>query len=357
MARKLRVGVIGTGFGSQVQLPAFRAHPRVELVALASGQPGKAAAVAGRFGVPLAFDDYTALVKADLDLVSITTPPDLHHPMTMAALARGRHVICEKPMALSAVQAGEMLHEAERRGVIHLIDHELRFNPTRRRIKSLIDEGFIGYPRYALFYSASGRADSTRPWTWWSDAARGGGILGAFGSHQIDLLRHLLGEIGAVSGTVATYGKTRRDQGSEEVRAVTADDYAAFALRFVSGATGVAMISGVAAHPSGPRLELSGDGGTLVLDDKDRLWGARRGREFEELTVPETLSMPPGMDYSPLWGLSFVRLVDHVVSVALDGAPVPPAATFRDGLQVQRVIDAIRASSQDGWLPVLPPDR
>ncbi len=185
MARKLRVGVIGTGFGSQVQLPAFRAHPRVEIVALASGQPGKAAAVAGRFGVPLAFDDYTALVKADLDLVSITTPPDLHHPMTMAALARGRHVICEKPMALSAVQAGEMLQEAERRGVIHLIDHELRFNPTRRRIKSLIDEGFIGHPRHALFYSASGRADSTRPWTWWSDAARGGGILGAFGSHTV----------------------------------------------------------------------------------------------------------------------------------------------------------------------------
>ncbi len=357
MAKKLRVGVIGTGFGQQVQIPAFRAHPRVELVAIASGRPGKARAIADSFGIRHAFDDYGRLVKADLDLVSITTPPDLHHPMTMIALAAGRHVLCEKPMALSTPQAVEMLDEAERRKVIHLIDHELRFNPTRRKIKSLVADGFIGRPQHALITSAGTRAGPARPWTWWSDATRGGGILGAFGSHQIDLLRYWLGEIEAATGTVATYVRTRRVPETEELRPVTADDFTACTVRFTSRAIGVVVISGVAVHPTGPRLELWGDEGTLHLDERDRLWGARRGRQFEELTVPETISLPPGMDYSSLWGASFVRLVDHMVGVVLDGVPVAPAATFRDGVQVQRIMDAIRGSSSDEWVSVPPPDR
>jgi len=203
MATKLRVGVIGTGFGSTVQIPAFRAHPRVEVVAVASGRPGKARKVAEEFGVPHAFDAYADLVPADLDLVSITAPPDLHHPMTMAAVAAGRHVLCEKPMALSAAEAAEMLAAAERARVVHLIDHELRFNPNRRKVKRLIAEGFLGQPRHALITAMSpGRRDPTLPWGWWYDAARGGGLLGAVGSHQIDLLRYWLGEIESASGTL-----------------------------------------------------------------------------------------------------------------------------------------------------------
>ncbi len=357
MLRKLRVGVIGTGFGSQVHIPAFRAHPRVEVVAVASGRPGKARTVADAFGIRHAFDDYTAMVKADLDLVSITAPPYLHHPITMTALAAGRHVICEKPMALSAVQAVEMLHEAVQRKVIHIIDHQLRFNLTRRKIKSLVEEGFIGQPLHALITAASNRADPTRPWTWWSDSERGGGILGAFGSHQIDLLRYWLGEVEASSGAVGTYVKARRAPDTEGLHSVTSEDFTTFRLRFPSGAIGVVMISGVAVHPMGPRLELWGDEGTLILDERERLWGARRGRELEDLTVPETLNAPPGMDYPAPWGVSFVRVVDHVVGAVLDGTPVAPAATFRDGLQVQRVMDAIYETAQGGWGLIPPPDR
>src|SRR5581483_3075131 len=123
MAQHLRVGVIGTGFGSLVQIPAFQAHPRVEVVAVASGTPGKARAIAGRTGIPHAFDRWEALVEADLDLVSITAPPALHRPMALAALDAGRHVVCEKPMALSTAEAEEMLGRAERARRLHVIDH------------------------------------------------------------------------------------------------------------------------------------------------------------------------------------------------------------------------------------------
>ncbi|MBI2467335.1 MAG: Gfo/Idh/MocA family oxidoreductase [Candidatus Rokubacteria bacterium] len=355
MPSKLRVGVIGTGFGSTVQIPAFQAHPRVEVAALASGQPGKARAVADRFGIPHAFDAWADLAKAELDLVSITAPPWLHHPMTLAALGAGRHVLCEKPMALSAAEALEMLETAERARVVHLIDHELRFNPNRRKVRALIADGFVGRPRHVLITQVGpGRSDPTRPWTWWSDASRGGGLLGALGTHQIDLLRYWLGEIEAVSGAVEVYVKQRPVEGGAH-RAVTAEDFTSFSLRFASGAVGTVVLSAVTAHPRGPRLEVWGEEGTLYLDEAERLWGARRGRDLEELTERETLAPPSGMEYPTLWGLGFVRLVDHVVAALLDGGPVAPAATFRDGLQVQRAMDAIREAARSGWARVPAP--
>jgi predicted dehydrogenase len=350
MARMLRVGVIGTGFGASVQIPAFRANPRVQVVAVASGQPGKARKVADEFGVPHAFDTYPDLVRADLDLVSITAPPHLHHPMATAAFAAGRHVLCEKPMAVSAGEAAEMLAAAERAGRIHVIDHELRFNPNRRKVRRLIAEGFVGRPRHVLVTLVGpGRADPTRPWTWWADAVQGGGLLGAVGSHQIDLLRYWLGDVERVMGVTATYIRERPDPEGRGHRPVTADDFTSFILRFPSGAVASVLLSAVAAHGRGPRLEVWGDEGTLVLDEADRLWGAPRGRDLEELTEPETLALPPGMNYVALWGVSFVRLVDHLVAAALDGSPVAPAATFGDGLAVQRVMDAIRVTATTAW--------
>ena len=351
----LRVGVIGTGFGSEVQIPAFKANPRVELVGIASGTPGKARRIADRFGIPHAFDDYRELVQIDLDLVSITTPPFLHHPMTMAALGTGRHVLCEKPMALDVREAEEMLHEAERREVVHVIDHELRFNPNRRKIRTLVHDGAIGRPRHALITVVGpGRSDPARPWMWWSDTAKGGGILGALGSHQIDLLRFCLGEIEAACGTVETYIKERPDPQGGGVRKVTSEDFSAFLLRFQSGAVGTVLLSGVASIQQGPRIEIWGDQGTIVLDQQERLWTGRRGQDLSEVTEPETLEPSPGMEYAKLWGLSFIRLVEHLVGVILDGQPVEPAATFRDGLQVQRTMAAVRASAHRGWVSVSP---
>jgi len=350
---RLRVGIIGTGFGSQVQIPAFRAHPRAEVVAVASGTPGKAARVASRFGIPHAFDDWRDLVRVDLDLVSITPPPAHHHPMALAAVRAGRHVLCEKPMANGVREAAEMLRAAEAAGVVHVIDHELRFNPNRRKIRALVQAGFLGRPRHALITVASaGRADPTRPWDWWSDASQGGGVLGAQGSHQVDLLRYWLGEVTAVTGGTETYIAERPADGAR--RRVSADDFAVCALRFRSGAVGTILLSVVAAHGEGPRIELWGDEGSLRLDARERLWGARRGGEWQELTEPETLAPPPGMEYPALWGLSFVRLADHLVGAILDGTPLEPAATFVDGLQVQQVLDAVRDAGRM-WRELPPP--
>ncbi|HEV8354333.1 MAG TPA: Gfo/Idh/MocA family oxidoreductase [bacterium] len=348
----LRVGVIGTGFGAQVQIPALRAHPRVEVAAVCSGTPGRAESVAAEFDIPQAFDDSAGLIAADVDLVSITTPPHLHHSMALAAAAAGRHVLCEKPMALNAAESAEMLASAEQRGVVHLIDHELRFNPNRRKIKSLIDDGFIGRPRQAMItVVGSRRANPSEPWSWWSDLRQGGGLLNAQGSHQVDLLRYWLGEVESVVGTTRTFIKERPTDDGSTFRTVTSDDAVAYSMRFASGAIGHVTLSAVAAHASGPRAEIWGSEGTLLLD-QERLWGGRRGRDLQEMTDAETLAPAPGMDYAPLWGRSFIRLVDHLVAALLDGAPLAPAATFVDGLKVQQVLDAVRTSTREGWVRI-----
>jgi len=346
----LRVGVIGTGFGRQVQIPAFAAHPRAKVVAVASATPGKAARVAAEFGIPHAFDDWRDLVRTELDLVSITPQPVTHRAMALAAAGAGRHILCEKPMAMDAREADEMLAAASRADVLHVIDHELRFNPNRRKIKNLIDEGFIGLPRHALItIIGSGRSDPDRPWSWWADKSQGGGQLAAQGSHQIDLLRYWLGDIEAVTGRTESFIKERPADGG--ARRVTSDDFTTFALRFRSGAVAAVILSVVAAHPGGPRLELWGEDGSLRLDGDERLWGARRGEEWRELTEPETADAPPGMDYAPLWGLSFVRVTDHLVKAILDGGPVEPAASFADGVAVQRVMDAVKEAGRS-WREV-----
>jgi predicted dehydrogenase len=355
MSKKLRVGIIGTGFGKRVHYPAFAAHPRVEVVALSSGQPGKARAMADSFGVPYAFDQYEGLVQADLDLVTVTAPPALHRPMVLAALLAGRHVLCEKPMALSVPEAEEMLGAAQQAGRVHVIDHEVRFNPNRRKMKALIAEGFIGQPRHALLTQvSSARADPTRRYTWWHDRTRGGGLLGAYGSHQIDLLRYLLGEVAGLSpsaggpaatGMLSTFITHRQEPGGGP-RPVTADDFATFSLRFACGAIGVVLLSVVATHQRGPRLEIWGDEGSLFLEADERLFGGRRGAEVVELTEPETLALPKGMDYDPVWGKAFVRLVDHLAQAILDGSDVAPAATFHDGLAVQRTLCAIEQAAR-----------
>jgi predicted dehydrogenase len=353
MTSRLRVGVIGTGFGALVQIPAFRANPRAEVVAVASGTPGKARRAAETLGVPHAFDDWTKLIAADLDLVSITTPPAFHHSMAVAALDAGRHVLCEKPMAMSGAEAEAMLAKGEGARRVHVIDHELRFNPNRRKARALLHEGFVGAPRHALLTAVNAsRLDPTKPWGWWFDEAQGGGLLGAVGSHQVDLLRYWLGDVAAVGGTADPVVPERPLPDGRGRRPVTADEFTTFSLRFRSGAVATVFLSCVAAHGVGPRIEVWGDEGYLLLDAEDRLWGARRGQALEELSEPERLAPPPGMDYASLWGVSFVRLVDHLVQATLDGAPVAPAATFADGLAVQRVLDAVRQTTRTGWAKV-----
>ena len=344
----LRVGVIGTGFARRVQIPALRLVPGVAVTAIASGSVDRARAVAAEFGIPNAFGSGEALARApEVDLVIVSSTPDAHARHAIAGLEAGKHVLCEKPMALTAREAERMLEVAQRSDGLARIDHELRYEPNRRKVRELIDAGAIGRVLHIEFVlkpylRGDGRPQAfDAPWSWWYDAARGGGILGAVGSHLIDLCRFWTGtEVVDVSGWTATFVPERSDEQGVR-RPVSADDFASFVLRLAGGVVATVTLSTVASHGPGHFAQVTGSGGSLVLTGETTLEVGRPGVALEDVSVSDDLweqTTPNNM-----WARSFVRLMRDLVGV-LEGRPTAgEPATFHDGLAVQRVMDAVRA--------------
>jgi predicted dehydrogenase len=215
----LRIGVIGTGFGRRVQLPALALVPGVTVTAVASRSVERARTVAREFAIPHAFGSGEELARAPgVDLVLVSSTPNLHARHAIAALEAGKHVLCEKPMALDQREAERMLEVAQQSPGLARIDHELRYEPNRRKALQLMQAGAIGRVLHLElvlrpYLRGDGRAQAfDAPWSWWYDAAQGGGILGAVGSHLIDLCRFWTGsEVVEVSGRTATFVPERYD--------------------------------------------------------------------------------------------------------------------------------------------------
>jgi len=344
----VRVGIIGAGFARRVQLPALALVAGAKPVAIASGHRANAEAVAREFGLAHVLTDGMELAASpDVDLVIVSSTPDTHARFAIAALQAGKHVLCEKPMAIDAFEAAQMVTASEQHSDrLAWIDHELRFEPNRRRVRELIRSDAIGELRHIEltlkpYLRGDGRPQaSDAPWNWWFDAARGGGILGAVGSHLIDLCRFWSGnEITYVAGLVETFVTERKDETGTR-RAVTADDFASCVLRTASGTVATITLSTVAHHGPGHFGQVTGREGTLLLSGETKLELGKPGAPLEDISAPDDLSQ--AMTPNNMWARSFVRLLREMVHVIGGGTPQGEPATFRDGWQVQRVLDAVR---------------
>jgi predicted dehydrogenase len=355
------VGVIGTGFGRATQLPAFLATPGVEVVAVVSRSLARAYETAKQFNVRRAFDAADLdrfLALDDLDLVSVSSPPATHRDYTLRSLRAGKHVLCEKPTALDAAEARDMLAAARAAGRLALLDHELRFDATRRRLRDLVRDGYLGHLQHVqVSVESDSRADPARPWSWWSDAAQGGGVLGAIGSHVVDAVRFTFGEVQRGRALLRAVVPERPDPAGGPPRAVTADDYAALWLELEGGATVAAVLSVVSRTPRpGWAMSAHGTLGTLLLEADGILLGRRQGAaEFEPLTPP-AVSPPPealahGLPDTP-WARAFLVFAGEIAGALAEGrTEVPQAADFADGLRAQQVLDALRESARRGdWI-------
>jgi predicted dehydrogenase len=351
----IRTAIIGAGFAKAAYLPALATVEDVELVAIASARIESAQATASSFNIPHFYDDWRTMLDAHpVDLVGIATPPVYHARMTLAALEAGAHVICEKPMALNSDEARQMLEKAETLGRIHMIGHELRFNPNRRKTGQLIRDGYIGEVRHAniVNVTATWGDPASRPaGDWWSLESMGGGRLGANGSHQIDLLRFWMGDLGAVSGQMATMVPARIDKTTGERWTATADDQVSFTAEMRNGALACVFLSGAARHSTGNHVQIFGSEGTIFLSDGDeRLLVARAGEDFVDMSEPDPNAARPGIGKG-IWNVSFVGLIHEVTSAIREGRPTQEGATFVDGLKCQQAMDAVRQSwAERRWI-------
>lgn len=382
---EIGVGLIGTGFMGKSHGLAFRSvsavfrppPAAVRLAVIADVGEDLARSAAEAYGFARWTPDWREVVAApDVDLVDITLPNYLHKEVALAAIAAGKHVYCEKPLANTAADAWEMAEAAERAGVRTMVGFNYLRNPAIALARQIIDGGELGEIRHFRgWFDLDAVADPDAPFSWRFDRAlAGSGALGDLGSHVIAFARHLVGEITRVSAKTAihipsrpagegAYGYRNVAASGAPGRAVENDDVVSALVEFATGASGVIEANRVA---TGRRYDL----GLQVIGSRGSLaFSQQRMHELQLFTAGD----PPGRGglrsvqigpehpwYGHFWPIAGLPLglqelktieVHDLLAGLATGTPVWP--DFREGWQVCRVIDAILESDATGrWIDV-----
>jgi predicted dehydrogenase len=361
-AKNLRVGVIGVGWGSLVLAPAFAVAPGYDVVALCSRNEDRVVAAGAKLGITDTTTDWRAMVaRGDLDVIAVCTPTPLHHEQTLAALRAGKHVLCEKPVALDSAQAREMYEVAEESGLVTGVNFEGRWLRERLPVWELVQNGFLGDAYVARVTSTADYWHPVRPLQseWMYSRSDGGGYLLGLASHDIDYLSALFGPPEAVCADVTTtLPKRTRPDGSE--LAVTADDTSTLLLRMRNGLHAVVSTSMMAPATDRRTLELYGSDGGIVVEG--HIQGAadttvravRTGGEWAD--VPLSTREPDSPVEIPARragaAIRALALMLEDWRPAFAGLPTQ-VPDLRQGWLVARVVEAARASSDGaGWVTI-----
>src|SRR6185437_3139744 len=240
-ASRIRVGIVGAsikGFAPISHIPELRALPDdFEIVALSTTNLTSAEAAAKHHGVPLAFADAEALARhPEVDLVTVCVKAPDHHKPVMAAIAAGKHVYCEWPLAHNTAAAIEMLDAARARGIKHAVGLQGQMDPTINYARDLIAQGFIGRPLAATLIATAPNWGSSLSGVYQADATNGANLLTVTGGHNADLLCHMLGEFRELAGYVVSQRDSIPEQGSDRIIPKTSPDQLA-----ISGLIGDAI--------------------------------------------------------------------------------------------------------------------
>lgn len=360
---KIRVGLIGAnvnyGWGSTAHIPAIKAVPELDLVALCTSRPETAQESAEQFSVGKAYHDYHEMVQdKDIDLVSIATRVPFHYPMAMAALNAGKHVFCEWPLALNSQQSQEMASLAQAKGLRHGVDLQARCSPPIARFKELMAEGYVGQLltfRMSMMLHGAMRAIPSRS-RWITRREDGGTALTIAGGHSLDILNWCLGGVEALSAAVTTSIRHIRFADTGEEVEVTAPDNVAVIFRLASGVTGTAQVSNTAWYGGGWLQEALGSNGRLIATSRGGLQtgpsilsGAiNPEREAVELEVPKRLNWVPELEPT-VAAFHTAQLLRRMAGGIIAGTDIKP--NFHDGAKLHRLLEAIQDSSdKKAWV-------
>ncbi|NGP46139.1 Gfo/Idh/MocA family oxidoreductase [Bacillaceae bacterium SIJ1] len=337
------------------------------LKAIAGRNEDKVKDAAEKLGFESYETDWRKLIERDdIDVVDIVTPNLSHAEIAIAAAKAGKHVICEKPLAMSVNEAQAMLKAVEEAGVIHMISHNYRFAPAVQYAKQLIAEGKLGkIHHFRGVYLQDWLLDPKAPIAWRMKKEMSGyGTHGDIAAHSIDLARFLVGEINEVAGLLKTFVHERPLEGSpDKMETVDVDDASAFIAQFDNGAMGVFEASRFAGgNRNGNRFEINGEKGSIKWDlenlnnlhvyfDDDA--PGQQGFRLINCTEAEH---PYAGAYWPSGHIlgyehTFINLIhDLIESVANGKNPTP---NFKDGVQNQKVLEAVaEASEKKSWVSI-----
>ena len=386
--------MVGYGFIGKVHAHAYRSLPlfyeplpaRTQLVGVCTATPESGRRAQEQAGFQFATGDYRDLLaRDDIHIIDVCSPNDAHKAVILDALRAGKHIYCDKPLALNVAECEEVCELARQVPTVQQITFNYRFVPALMRARQLAEAGFLGdLFQFRAAYLHAGYIDPARPYAWRMDMARsGGGAIADLGAHVIDLVRYLVGpgtgvgkagEFDRLAADLQTVIKERRDPKTGTMMPVDVDDITLAQCRLEGGAMGSLEASRLATGVQDElRLELHGTKGGLKFNLMEPNWldaydatrpeaplGGERGvTRLEAVTrYPKPYSL--GATKNTVGWLNFhiQSLFDFVNNIALraEGRELPAhSPNFADGLAAQRVIAACQASSrQKAWVEVTP---
>jgi predicted dehydrogenase len=377
----IKVGMLGTGFMGKVHTEALRRLGNVEVAAVAGSSQAIAEKFAASYYVPKASGDWRSVVgDPEIDAVHVCTPNVLHYPMVQAAIDAGKHVLCEKPLTMTAAEARDLVESAARKKVANCVNHNLRFYPVVQQVRSMIAAGELGevlvvngtYFQDWLLYDTD--------WNWRATAEAGGELraMGDIGSHWMDMIQHLTGlKITALCADLVAFHKTRkRPKGSVETFAgkklnpsdyesvaVTTDDFGAVLVRMGDRARGSFAVSQVSAGRKNRfQFEIYGtkSGVTWNQERPDELWIGHRNSPNQIIIKDASLfdaraatfaDLPGG--HSEGYDDTFKQMFRRFYARVADASAPVEYPTFEDGAWGMELLERVQESSQrQAWVKV-----
>lgn len=364
--KTLNVAIVGTQFmgkahsNAYLKVGHFFDIPQQPILKVACGiNKERLQKFATQFGWQETTTDWRKVIQRDdVDLVDISTPNDSHAPIAIAAAKKGKHLLCEKPIARNLKEARKMYETAEEYGVTHAMIFNYRFVPAIVLAKKMIEQGKIGkIHHFNAVYYQDWLIDPNFPMTWRHDVkASGSGAHGDMNAHTVDLARYLCGEIESVNGVEKNFVKHRPFANSIGIGEVTTDDCTAFFAHFQNGALGVFQGTRFAnGRKNFLRLEIFGSEGSLIfnLERLNELEYYNRNEDtdtqgFKNIIV--TNKTHPYIEaWWPIghiigWEHTFVHEIKELICAIDTKTPMIPS--FLDGLKCQEVLDAVANSAK-----------
>lgn len=384
--KRIGMGIVGAGFVGPHHVDAVRRLGFVDVVAVAGSSEASAKKKADAMGIPKAYGSYEALLDdPDVQVVHNATPNYLHYPVNAAAIAKGKHVVSDKPLAMTAKESRSLLDQATRAGIVHAVTFNYRGNPLIQQARHAIARGDLGQPHFLVGQYLQDWLVKDTDYSWRLEPDKGGSssALGDIGSHWCDLAQHVSGlRITHVLGDITTVVPTRKKpKGSREAfqQASGVDDYepvrievedlASVLLRFDNGAKGAFSVAQVCpGHKNDLVLEVCGSRASFKWrqEHQNELWIGRRDSANEILQKDPSLLDEAVRGYAHLpgghqeaWADAFMNLMRDIYQFIAEGrkpsdAHPPAFATFEDGYRANCVVEAILASAAKGgtWTEV-----
>jgi predicted dehydrogenase len=384
--KRIGMGIVGAGFVGPHHVDAVRRLGFVDVIAIAGSSDASAKKKADSLGIPRAYGSYDALLAdPDVQVVHNATPNNLHYPVNAAAIARGKHIVSDKPLAMTAREAKSLLDQATKAGIVHAVTFNYRGNPLIQQARHAIARGDLGTPHFLIGQYLQDWLVKDTDYSWRLEPDKGGAssALGDIGSHWCDLAQHVSGlRITHVLGDITTViPKRKKPKGSREAFQqagggdaydlvdIKVEDLASVLLRFDNGAKGSFSVAQVCpGHKNDLVLEVCGGKASFRWrqEHQNELWIGRRDSANEILQKDPSLLDEAVRGYAHLpgghqeaWADAFCNLMRDIYQFIAEGRKPsdshPPAfATFEDGYRANVIVEAILDSAARGsvWTAV-----